>query len=380
MPMNADKFLTILCPIKDRPKYTERFLNYSIREKCPFKLIIADGSFDSDSENISNKVSRYNENIEYIRYPYDKDWKSYLSKMNDSLCHVKTPYIVLACDDDFLDYNAIRLGVNFLEKNKLYCAYGSEVVDFDIFGGLDDGVHGYISIKEKGRHCSGRYKSNQMVDESDLVKRLLRYEDIWPYEYIHKTETLKFIFQLALHLKVDNYHHLLMIMRFATLIMGKVHYNNYSSFLLRQSNTINSMGEIMIREDKTYIHFLANENNFRIHENIIDEMISYICEHNKAYKLCDIKNSFFRIRLQHYQASFKAGSIKMDKMMAKGDCRVKPIFRNILIKFKVLSLLRRIRSIYLDLTRSDFFENIESLDSKFIAKVVKTIHEKNNKK
>ena len=57
--------LTILCPIKNRVKFTQRFVNYSIKNECPFKIIIADGSCDSKSEDMLKKIDYQNVEIKY---------------------------------------------------------------------------------------------------------------------------------------------------------------------------------------------------------------------------------------------------------------------------------------------------------------------------
>ena len=47
---NNTSDLTLLLPIKDRISYFKRYISYLINYQCNFKIIIADGSKEADSE------------------------------------------------------------------------------------------------------------------------------------------------------------------------------------------------------------------------------------------------------------------------------------------------------------------------------------------
>jgi hypothetical protein len=52
-----------------------------------------------------------------------------------------------------------------------------------------------------------------------------RIEDVSPFEYIHNTEALQAIFQMAKANKVTNYRHFLPIFNSITLVHGPVYYS-----------------------------------------------------------------------------------------------------------------------------------------------------------
>lgn len=369
--------LTILCPIKDRVEFTQRFVDYSIKNRCPFRIIISDGSCDSKSEDALKKVDYQDIEIEYIRCHHDKDWAAYLRKMCESLSLIQTTYTVLACDDDYLDYEALLIGVRFLKENKLYSSFAAEVVDFDVFGGYGDGIYGDIYISDNKRHCSGRYRTDQVVDGDNISERLVRYADIWPYEYIHKTDTLKLIFQFAADLEINNYHHLIMIMRYITLIEGKVYFDDSISFLLRQDNTFNSQGDEMIRENLTYLHFLANEDNMRKQEMILGKLKTYICN-NYINNSFDLECIFQGNLAKHYRDVIKVG-VEKNAKITRLDYKIKSVLYIISVKTRVFYLYRRLRVIYLGLIKYDKISDIPTLNLTFLKSVQSSIRNNNSR-
>ena len=104
-----EKKLTLLCPIKDRPEFSKRFINYLIHVSCPFQVVIADGSIDNDMRETIELAQSHGLNIKYKKYPPDKTWGVYLDKMLDALENIqnaKSPKLqkqlggaITTCDD-----------------------------------------------------------------------------------------------------------------------------------------------------------------------------------------------------------------------------------------------------------------------------------------
>ena len=77
--------LTIILPLKDRSKYTYRWMEYANQYYKDYKIIIADGGKDKDIQNHLSNYSNYKDlNYSYIRYPYDSDIKSYFEKISNA--------------------------------------------------------------------------------------------------------------------------------------------------------------------------------------------------------------------------------------------------------------------------------------------------------
>ncbi len=264
--------LTLLCPIKDRPEYTKRFLSYLASESCRFPVLMADGSAKDETKEVADTAISQGLNLEYRKYPFDENWGAFLSKMCHALESIETPYTSLICDDDYYDFDEMANCVRFLEENPKYGSVGGEIIDFHVVG--RGGVYGSIAISESGRHCSGRYKRNQQVDDDGLFGRLKRYDDVFPYEYIHRTSTLRDIFQLSKDANVRSYMHLQPIMKYMTLICGPIHYIG-TPLILRQDNTAEAEGKDMIRQAASPLYFHGNPDNARTEREIIDRLVRY---------------------------------------------------------------------------------------------------------
>ena len=119
--MDYDHKLTIVLLLKGRVQFTRRWMLYAERIRLPFKVLIADGSSDDKAKDLlSDKKAFPDVNYEYLRYPYDETLPHYYSKLVDVLSRVTTPYVALACNDDFYVISGIRKTLAFLENNSDY--------------------------------------------------------------------------------------------------------------------------------------------------------------------------------------------------------------------------------------------------------------------
>lgn len=117
--MNTNNDLTILLTLKDRAAYTKRWLAYAVERRCPFLILIADGS--DTNENADMVQSYLSElNIQYCRYPLDKNYFAYYQKVADAVAKINTPFVVKANNDDFYDFAVLSQGVDLLLKNNAY--------------------------------------------------------------------------------------------------------------------------------------------------------------------------------------------------------------------------------------------------------------------
>jgi len=164
--------LTILLTLRERADYTKTWINNNYSPDINY--LIADGSISDENELIFKENPK--DNIQYIRFPVDKNLESYHKKVWDASKMVKTPYIMACDNDDFLNIYGIKKCVNFLEKN----------IDYGMCGGKILGVIG--SNKEQSNGISS-YKLNygETVDNSSLdnlsgekaIEQMFR-----PYRYI----------------------------------------------------------------------------------------------------------------------------------------------------------------------------------------------------
>ena len=125
--MTADRDLTILLTLKDRAKFTFRWMSYANGVGFPFKVLIADGGEDETIPNMLSDRSKFpNIEYEYIRYPYDRTYANYYSKVADALSRIRTPFVAMADNDDFFVVAGLRKSVEFLATHREYAACGGQ--------------------------------------------------------------------------------------------------------------------------------------------------------------------------------------------------------------------------------------------------------------
>lgn len=98
-------------------------------QKCPYKILIADGGCDLSVERHLEKHAAYPSlDYEYLRYRPDQSFGDYYEKQMDVANRVTTEYLIFADNDDFYVISKFEALVDFLDKNSDYiCARGQTV-------------------------------------------------------------------------------------------------------------------------------------------------------------------------------------------------------------------------------------------------------------
>ena len=236
---SAPPRLTIVVPLRGRNLFTLRFLWHANTARLPYRILLADGQVnDAVARHIENSRETFpNLDIDYVRYPDDTGYSRYFAKMADAMARVRTPYAMLADNDDFLGVNGIEQALDFLEANPDYIAARGRPIAFSTFSGLgapDNGVHGSLN----GLHMT--YEDEDI--SSPLVSERLRQGglSLLIYYSVYRTEALATIWRedseidfsdLMLH---ETYH----AMR--TLTLGKVRTNRATITYFSQIGTSTS--------------------------------------------------------------------------------------------------------------------------------------------
>lgn len=121
--------LTIVLTLKDRSAFTYRWMKWMNENKCPYKILIADGGSDKAiEEHLQNHNNYPNLHYEYIRYAYDENISLFFKKHADIVSKVTTKYMIMQADnDDFFCMDGIGKSVEFLEANNDYFGCGGSV-------------------------------------------------------------------------------------------------------------------------------------------------------------------------------------------------------------------------------------------------------------
>src|SRR5438132_11425595 len=221
-PAEIDRDLTVLLPLKGRPEFTLRWMKYADSVRFPFRVLIADGSEDETGPKIlSNKANFPNVNYEYMRYPYDQTYAEYYSKVVDALSHVKTPFAVMADNDDFFIVEGLRNAVAFLRAHPDYSACGGHVGMFWITS-TGKAFHGNVTYGNK-IELKWRRRPPSVAQETAAERmwnQFLYYFDASYYD-VQRTEELKSRFAALRALDIQDLFLAEYLLAFLTSIAGK---------------------------------------------------------------------------------------------------------------------------------------------------------------
>jgi glycosyltransferase domain-containing protein len=121
--------LTVLVFLKDRSDFTKRLCQYLSLIQYPYTVLFSDGSICDENEyffkNIKNKNLDFN--FIYKRYPKDISLEVFYKKCYESISEIKTPYVMLADNDDFLFPDGQKICVAFLRDNRDYVGCNGRV-------------------------------------------------------------------------------------------------------------------------------------------------------------------------------------------------------------------------------------------------------------
>lgn len=152
--MNKD--LTVVLTIKGRHLHTLRWLWHANRIRLPFHVIVADGEVHPTIDRLISDPTTFPDlSYEYHRYE-DRSLKDYYAKIADALAKVKTPYVMMSDNDDFLMPFGIGKTLAFLEAAPEYVCAGGGIPGFS----LADRSHKIPGVAGSFGRISYRYISN----------------------------------------------------------------------------------------------------------------------------------------------------------------------------------------------------------------------------
>ena len=94
---------TLLLTLRDRTQYTESFFEYLNQINFPEKILVADGSSDVGRISVQKIIKNHpNLNIEYHDFGFDNSYQKYYKKLKTSLGLIKSPYVLLIDNDDYV--------------------------------------------------------------------------------------------------------------------------------------------------------------------------------------------------------------------------------------------------------------------------------------
>jgi glycosyltransferase domain-containing protein len=216
--------LTIVMPLKGRHLFTLRFLWHANRARLPHQFLIADGEVDpklakllEDSRKIFPDLD-----LEYIRYPDDVDFKHYYAKMADALQRVRTPYVKIADNDDFLGPTGLECCVDFLHGHSDYVCCSGGIGGFSLRASPHDSRELVIGPLNKLAYCCSPHDRAIDLNSPSAKERVVAgFRNTWNFYAVFRTPALALMWREAREIDLSNtqLHERFMTMR--TLTLGK---------------------------------------------------------------------------------------------------------------------------------------------------------------
>ena len=258
--------LTLIVPLLDRHKLTNRVLDSLDKQSCEFKIIIADGSQSQWSGEYKNL------DIEYFYNGFDHNIAQYMNKMYGAFQRVKTPLSMVFDNDDLVDLAGIRNGIHFLSEKLEYSTYRNDVRPLHLTPKIqiDDSLYTEASIEQE--------------QATDRLRSALHNFNSFNFS-IFRTPIVKCFFEILDALNNDDFQLFQKGWAYISAIFGKckrLHNESYYYFIPGDS----------ILQNNGKVHKFSNWMNTKHWETAAPTMISMVATvfrflHNK-----DIRYSF----------------------------------------------------------------------------------------
>ncbi len=216
--------LTIVLPLKGRPLFTLRFLWHANKARLPYRFLIADGEVHPQlAKLLENSQKIFPDlDLEYIRYPNDVDFRQYYAKMADVLQRVRTPYVKVADNDDFLAATGLECCADFLDAHPDYVCCSGSIGGFSLRTSLREFSELVIGRFNKiTYYCGPHDRAVDLASPSATDRVLAGLRNTWNYYAVFRTPALALMWKEAREFNLSNtqLHERFMTMR--TLTLGK---------------------------------------------------------------------------------------------------------------------------------------------------------------
>ena len=321
MKKNFD--VTILLTVFNRADYTNKWLDYAELCQIPFKILIADGGNVKDIKKKLNLEKR-KLNISYKKFQFYKNYDFFFEKFYLAVKKIKTKYIYLAEDDDYIFSNTIKNSVKFLDKNnKFSCVKG-----INCLGELIRNDNKILSLVL-------RSESPNQVDNSILSKssdlRLVEYyknKHTSIYNALHRRDSLLKTFKILGTRNFCNLYITELIFCLSVIYNGKIARTDCIDYIKMDNTDQSSSNNYGLTRPFSII---SSSKEFKEENNLILKSIKFRNKQQKK-RFISLHNQFLKkdqfMRIQH--------EIRRDSFLKK----LKKKIKFILIKSKIYYLLK----------------------------------------
>jgi glycosyltransferase domain-containing protein len=246
--------LTIMLTLRGRHLHTLRWLWHANRIGFPYHVIIADGEVHPTIDRLlSNPATFPNLSFEYHRH-CDLSFSDFYKKCTETIQKVKTKYVMMSDNDDFLIISGIQRSIEYLDNKPEYVCAGGRLAQFSIVPRLE------LPGKIMGKIINTKFGYRQVSHDISFTSVSARVMDeINQYQVIHyhiyRTQALRVILEeVEVHDFLDTtVHEFYIALRAVTL--GKVRIDPSVVCYLRQTGT--SMSATYFKD---WVHHLLHSN------------------------------------------------------------------------------------------------------------------------
>jgi glycosyltransferase domain-containing protein len=232
--------LTIVLPLKGRDLFTLRFLWHANRARLPYRIVIADGLVNPPlAEILEHSRDHFPDiDLEYIRYPDDDDFTRYFTKLLDAIGRVRTPYVMLADNDDFPMHGGIEGSLDFLDNNADYVCCGGGLAGFAVYAGLRDSRGGLSGRLNRFTYRYTVFDRSDDFDSDSVAERLRRgSRNWWSFYAVFRQPELATIFREVVEIDFSDLQLYELFCSMRTLTLGKARSDGSTIAYLRQYGT-----------------------------------------------------------------------------------------------------------------------------------------------
>jgi glycosyltransferase domain-containing protein len=215
--------LAIVLPLKGRPLFTLRFLWHANRARLPYQFLIADGEVHPELRKLlENSQTIFPAlDLEYIQYPDDIDFKHYYAKMTDVFARVRTPYVKIADNDDFLAPAGLECCVDFLDAHSDYVCCSGGIGGFSLRGPPRESPDLVIGrLNKLAYRCSSQHDRAIDLNSTSATERVLAgLRNTWTFYAVFRSPALALLWREAQEMDLTNtqLHERFIVMRALTL-------------------------------------------------------------------------------------------------------------------------------------------------------------------
>ena len=276
--------VTLLLTIYNRRKFTLRWIEFIKEFNCPFNIYICDGGNDKLIEKKLIKLAKNNLKIKYKKFTYYKNYKMFYEKFYLATRDIKTKYIYICEDDDFLIFNNIKKSKSFLDKNNDYTCSGGQSYNVEI-------------LQNNLLFARTEHKKNISFTENSKFRRVLRVLNNMQSNFncLHRASDLNKVFEMMHKSDFKNIYESELLFVLSSFYFGKVNRFNHIEYVKIDNTEFSSSSNFSSQygyldiitspnyslENYAFVHFFK-KNFFNTQMNIIKKNInSFLIDINK---------------------------------------------------------------------------------------------------